>query len=91
MLRNSTTIKDRLQHRDDFVKYFAVVPPPPGAAYLANFTIKIGPTPGYQPLVYTLANNISNMSATFQALDLRYPTPTNFSRSFSRPFFQGQD
>ena len=54
-----------MQHRDDFVKYFAVVPPPPGLSYMADFTIKIG-TPGYQPLVYTLANNISNMTSSFQ-------------------------
>lgn len=38
-----------------------------------------------------MANNVSNVSQTFIAEDLGYPTPTNFTKKFERSFYDARN
>lgn len=75
-----------MRNRDDLVKYYYVIAPDPGLNYTATITITAA-TLGFQPLIYAYANLVAN--GTFNASNLIYPSPANFTQKFERPFFMG--
>lgn len=78
---------DRMWTPSDYVKYYFLAPPPLYQNFTATVTITTR-TPGYQPMVYLLRNDVVGSGNGAAFTSIRQATPQRFTTLIERPFFQ---
>lgn len=76
LLKPNLRLPDRMWTPSDYVKYYYLAPPPLNQNYTASITIATK-TPGFQPLVYLLRNDVvgSGNGNAFNSGSMRVASP----------------
>jgi hypothetical protein len=89
LLKPNARLPDRMWTPSDYVKYYYLAPPP----LYQNFTATVSvttKTPGFQPLIYLLRNDVvgSGNGNGFNSVAMRVASPQKYTTVMERPFYQ---